>query len=708
MAILNKIRQQSLVLILVIALALFAFILSGLFDGSTNFSGKSQNIVATVNGTDIGREEFMSKVENAQRRFRGGSTSQAMNFVWDQELRRVILQEQYDALGISVERDQMRNLLEQNLGTFPEFQNEAGLFDEGKLNEFIANLKEISPEQGFLNGSPINYQTWVELYESQIAARGIEESYFNMVRAGLTGTLTEGKLDHKLTNDNVDVKFVQIPYTLIPDSTITVTRSDITKYINDNPSKYEIENSRDLSYVVFRETASLEDENAIKQSLITSLNDTDGRVGFKNTEDNAGFLISEESAIQYNDNFQYKNQLGIASDSLYGLKKGDTYGPYRESNMFKIAKIVETRQLPDSVKVRHILIPFVPGNGQDPTTVKTEEQAKTTADSILAILKRNRSKFDDLLELSSDLIPGKDTNGEVELAYNSGIVGPEMNKFSFENKKGDLEVIKTTYGFHVTEILEQKNQQKVLKVATLAKRIDPSEETIDEVFKATSKFEIAVANTDFNAEAEANKYIVRPVNGIKELDENIPGIGVQRAMVRWSFEKETEVGDIKRFNIPGGGYAIAILNAKKPKGLMSVENASITAIPEVTKQKKAEIIKNRIVAGTMEQIAAAEGQTVKTALALNMKNTTLTGAGFEPKVIGTAFGLEEGETSQLIDGNSGVFIVQVTKITPAADLPNYQAAANRIGVAKSNQSVTALYEALKKAADIEDNRATFY
>ena len=172
---------------------------------------------------------------------------------------------------------------------------------------------------------------------------------------------------------------------------------------------------------------------------------------------------------------------------------------------------------------------------------------------------------------------------------------------------------------------------------------------------------------------------------------------------------KTNVGDVRRFNIQGsGGYAVVILAAKNKKGLMSVEKASVTAIPEIRKEKKASLIRARITGTTLEGIATSENQTVKTALAINMKTPTLSGAGREPKVIGTAFGLKEGEISKPIDGNLGVYIVQTTKFTPAGVLPNYQAAANRIGTTKTNTINTVLYDALKNASEIEDNRATFY
>jgi hypothetical protein len=125
MAVLNKIRQRSLFLIIVIALALFSFVLADLFKSGSSFSSSSQNIVATINGKDITREDFMQKVEAAQRQAGPNATgSQVINQVFEQEVRQAIMENQYEKLGISIEKDQMRDLLRTALATSPEFLNE--------------------------------------------------------------------------------------------------------------------------------------------------------------------------------------------------------------------------------------------------------------------------------------------------------------------------------------------------------------------------------------------------------------------------------------------------------------------------------------------------------------------------------------------------------------------------------------------------------
>ena len=380
-------------------------------------------------------------------------------------------------------------------------------------------------------------------------------------------------------------------------------------------------------------------------------------------------------------------------------------GPYKDADFYKLTKVVAETQLPDSVKVRHILVPFVGASSADPSKVtQTEEQAKATADSLTAVLIRNSSKFEGFVtEFSSD--QGSVANGGKYdwFAYNAMV--PEFRDFSFEGKTGDIGVVKTVFGFHIIEIEGQKDKQRAIKLATVARKIEPSERTIDNVFTNTSKFEIAIEKADFQDVAKENKYVARPVNGIKLLQENIPGVGNQRSIVKWTFEEDRNAGDTERFNTPGGGYVVVQLSAINKEGLMTPENASATVNPIIRKQKKAEQIKSNVSGTLVQEVATGQKQSVRSALAVNMKNPTLSGAGREPKVVGAAFGLKEGETSGLIVGQNGVYMLEITKVTPAVELDNYQAMANQITNKRVNSVNTTLYNALKEAADVEDNRA---
>ena len=716
MAILNQIRQRSLFLILVIAMALFSFVLADVIRNASGSSLPDQNIIATINGIEMEREDFMKKVENLERQNRGSGTNvQSMNTVWDIELRKSVLASEFDKLGITVERDLMRDLLKNNLLSFDEFKDSQGEFDQRKLNEFISNLKEISPETMDLQGAQVNYESWNN-YESNIASSGLEKIYFDLIRSAINSTVFEGKTQYNYENDNVDLKYIKIPFSTIPDSLVKVTKSDVKKYMKKNENDYQVKASRNLIYVKFQENPSKYDEKQIENQLTELLNDreefdfeskTNKKIlGFKNTRDNEEFL-NLNSAIKLYDSYVFENSFSKEmAPIIYSLNKGEVYGPYKEGEFIKITKLVDTKRIPDSVKVRHILIPYSGSLRSDPNETTTEEQAKKRADSIYRIVLRRPSKFKSLLSLSSD-VASNENDGEIEFSYIDGFA-PEFRDFSFENRVGKISVVETDFGFHIIEILSQSKRKNAVKVANLGLKIEASERTIDSIFNITSKFEIATEKSNFRDVASEFNYKVNPVNNIRELNENIPGVGSQRAIVRWAYNPDTNLDDIRRFNLQNGGYLVAMLTSINPEGLMSIDKASVTAIPKIRNEKKAKMIMDKIKGRSLDDISSSQNQTIQTALAVNMKNPVLSGTGNEPNVVGYAFGIDEGVTSKGIIGNNGVFYVKVDRIKYANVMSNYQNYTNFLNSITLGSYNSKVYEALLESAEIEDNRHLFY
>ena len=191
------------------------------------------------------------------------------------------------------------------------------------------------------------------------------------------------------------------------------------------------------------------------------------------------------------------------------------------------------------------------------------------------------------------------------------------------------------------------------------------------------------------------------------MDANIPGVGENRSIVTWAFNKDTNIGDVKRFNTTNG-YVIAQLTRRNPKGLKSIAEASATVTPILRNEKKAKLIRESISSTDIKKVASNQNLSTKTANAITMANPTIAGSGTEPKVIGTAFGLKLGETSKLIDGVKGVFMVKVTAVNNAPEIQDYSAFANRLNTSSAASIDANAFNALKNKADIDDNRAAFY
>lgn len=706
MAILNKIRSKSIFLIIIIALALFAFIFSSILD-SGGFNADKQNRIASINGENIDRESFAAKVEAQSRRLGPNvSNTRAVNTVWDQEVNRVLLEEQYDELGIQVGKDRTQELLKQSLQNDARFQDADGFYSEAKMQEFIATLKE--------SRNPGDYQSWL-IFEEGLRNQEKEDIYFNLIKAGVGATLKDGEVAYKLDANNVDIQFVQVPYTSIPDDEVEVTKEQIQSYINEHSEDYKTEATRSIRFVKFKEEPSLEDENELSTELAklklerTSYNGatqtTETLPGFAQTENIEDFIL-ENSDLPYQDRWFFKKELPVSiADTLFALSEGAVYGPYKDQGYMKLSRIVETRQLYDSLMTRHILFPYQ--GAQRSQETRTKEEAQSLADSVYNVVRRNKSKFGELAAQFSSDASNKDKGGEL-IPFNAGMnFAQEFKAFVMDNPVGSMEVVETDFGFHIIDILDKKNRQKAMKVATVAKEIVASDKTISSVYNTTQKFEIAANDGDFQEAATESNLTVRPVTSIRAMDETLPGEGSQRSVIQWAFEEETKVGDIKRFQT-NDGYLVAQVTRRTKKGTKRVEDVSAVVTPLIRNERKAEMIKAKISGSDLDAIAQAQGQVVKSAGAISMKNPTISGAGNEPKVVGAAFGLKEGEVSEPIAGVRGVYVVKVTKVTEAPVLENYASYAGQEAQsarAAINQKVLG---ALKEAADIEDNRATFY
>ncbi len=704
MAILNSIRQRGIFLILIIALALFAFILSDILT-TGNTGPKGQNNIATINGTDIPRQSFMEEVEMVQRNYGpNASTTQVMNMVWEQELRRVILQEQMEKAGIAVEKAQLDNALKSSLANNPTFLNEAGQVDDGKIQEYIASIKTSSPQM---------YQQWIQ-FEEGTAEGVMQNTYFNLIKGGLRSTIAEGEQEYHFQNDNIDLSYALVPYSSIEDADITITDSEIEKYVAAHKNQYQTEAKADIQYVLFSEEPSETDIADAKEATAVLLNQkvefnnqtktNDTIPGFKNVEDYEDF-VNQHSDAPFFDQWLFKKDLTPSvADTLINLNKGDVYGPYKVDNTFNLTKVIDTKKMPDSAESKHILIRYV-GTMRAPETVtRTKEEAQKLADSLLTVVKKDKTKFADLAtEFSDD--GSKDNGGDLGNSTPGRMV-PPFDAFIFNNPTGTIGLVETDFGFHVVEVGKQSEPKKAIKVATVVKNIEASEKTMNNIFSEASKFEVAVSKADFTETATAQNLEIKPVNKIGIMDATIPGIENNRTIVTWAFNEDTKVGDTKRFNV-NNGYVVAQLTRKNPKGVMPVSEASATVKPILLKEKKAKKIRESISGTTIEEVAKNQNVSVKPAKGINMANPRL-GSASEPKVVGMAFGTKAGETTPLIDGNEGVYMVKVTAFNPAPKMESYVNQANQLNTKAAPAAQGKVLEALKKKAEIEDHRANFY
>jgi len=703
MAILSKIRERSIALILVIGLALFAFVLdpSSIQDF---FNSSKVNNIGEVSGETISRKEFSEALEAYKTQIGNRATEmQASNTVWNNLVRQKIYRKQLEEAGITVgESDVWSALIETpSITSNPSYQNQAGLFDQEKLKEFLATIKEDENQRA-------TWLAWTN-YMSQIKDNLENTTYNNLITAGLGASLKEGEVQYFNDNTKLTSQYVYVPYTSIADSLIKVTKSEIETYIKAHASSFKIEASRDIKVVKFDIIPTADDELEVKNELTEMLHDKGAYKGLKNTTDLDEFF--EDSDLPLDKNFNFKGTVSsVISEAVFKGKVGDVFGPFKDRGYFKIAKLTEITQMPDSVKGAHILIPFIGSVSASAETVKTEAQAKKSVDSILSLVRKNKKKFAAIAdEVNPDGTKGK--GGDIDwvtknVAYSQNFDADFAN-YLFFNKKGTIKVVKTKFGFHIIRIDALKNKQKAIKLATFARKIEASVSTESTIFQNAETFAFELSNgKDFDELVKEKGVVSNPGIGLKVLDENVPTVGNQREIITWAFNSDNNVGDFKRFDTDKGHVVVIITNQTK-KGLMSAVKAASRVRPILANQKKAALISEKMNAATLGDIADENKTTISTSSAVTLLSPVISGIGFEPKVIGAMYTAKENALYSKVEGEKGVFAFILTKRELPIKLPNYDSYRKRIVDKRQNQTER-MYNAIKESANVEDNRSTLY
>ena len=702
MAVLGNLRKNSFVLIAVIGMALFAFVIAGVFDGS---GFQSQEPIGKVNGEELSISDFRNQMDVLKKSYNFNDL-QALTTAWDESVRIELLNQEINELGIGSSSDHLEYFLSQSpsFNSDERFINDAGLFDVNKFSNFISELKEINPEAYFQWSNQENQ------FNNQIKAN----TYFNLISSGLNSTFFEGKKQYSTSNSNANISFVKIPYSSIPDSLVSVKNSEISKYIKDNPEDFEQESTRSIDYVIFNESPSKKDQNDLRLRLENLLNQREeyNQVsklnevvpGFLTTSDLELFL-SENSDVPYDSIYRPKGFFSSDhAQMIFNLDNNQTYGPYTDGEFLKYSKMIDKKRN-GNVRASHILVSYQGAQGASSEITRTKEDARKEARRILNLARTNPDSFSSYALDFSDG-PSKSNGGDLGF-FQEGMMVKPFNDYVFSNRVGRIGLVETDFGFHVIKVVAKED---VVLVGTIGLKNIPSDRTSDSIFNIASKFEIDLGKSiDINKTASDLDFEVKSLNSIGELDHDLPNMENQRRLVQWLFNEDSNVGDYKRFDLSQGGFVIVQINDKQDKGLMPARLASLTVTPILKNQKKAEmIISENKKYTTLEDLSASNNLEIINVSALNQITPVVSQAGFEPKLVGTAFGLEIGQTSNLIEGETGVYLVKLNSLNSVEEIESYSAFENQLTSKLRTNLDFNIVQSLKKSADVVDNRSDYY
>ncbi|MET0392774.1 MAG: peptidylprolyl isomerase, partial [Chitinophagaceae bacterium] len=729
MSVIQQIQEKyAKLMAIIIAVALIIFVVMLAFEnGGSLFRGGGANVVGKVNGKEISYTEFNTRVTQQEEfmKTRGYGTGDAVRYqaiaeTWNQELSRLLIQSEADKLGMQISKKEVGDIL---YGDNPPNDLRQGFTDPntGVYNAAAAKsrLEEI------LRGRDNQAKAQLNAYILQLEFARLSEKYNSLLNSSVNFPKWMIEKDNANNSQLAKVSYVMEPYTSIPDSAVKVTNEDIQDYIDKHKRDFKQEESRGFSYVAFSALPTATD-SAAALSAITRL-----KPEFDTTAAVPEFVAHYASEIPYSEIYVPKSQMQTANqqigltvkDTIFSLAPKAVFGPYLDGGNYVLAKLMNVKTLPDSVKCRHILIGTV--NPQTNEPVMDDSVAHKLADSI-ALAIRNGASFDSLQKYSTDEVSKRDngvmTFSSVQIQEEN--FAKEFGQFIlFDGQPGDKKVVKTSFGWHYIEILNFIKPEPHYQVAYLAKPIEASDETESMATNAATQF--ANSSRDLKSfDANAEKLKTKGINkvvvpGIAPTGYQIQGLGISRPFVKEIYEADK--GEVLQPQRIGENWVVAVVTDINKKGTMSVGMARRIVEPLLINDKKAELIRKKLGAATTLEAAATAwgGKQIATVDSLRF-DTRASALGYEPKIVGAAFNpANKGKVVPGIGGTNGVYVLRVDNVTATplvnanvADqrkqrMQEYQMQVQQMMMQGMDPSAINL-NGLREAADIKDYRSKVY
>jgi len=505
-----------------------------------------------------------------------------------------------------------------------------------------------------------------------------------------------------------NVSYVSVPYTSIADSTVKVSDAEIESYIKKHQKEYEQkEETRSINFVAFSAAPSAADSAAARQELLSLKPELDTTTDYESLVRRTGSVMGFYDSYISRNNIQSPNK-----DSILSAPVGVTAGPFVDNSYYLLSKIISTRVIPDTVKVRHILISTTQSNPQtgEMTQVRDDNTAKRLIDSVQGLLQAGLP-FDTLVSRFSEDPGSKQTGGVYDNVTSGQMVAP-FNDFIFTGRVSERRIVKTNFGYHLVEILSQKGSSTGYKIAYLSQPIVASQETDNQASNEANMFagnssDAKSFNENWEKTLRSRGINKLAATDIKPLDYSVTGLeSASRNFVRKVFEADK--GEVVGPERVGDSYVVAVVTEVNKAGLPGVNQVRSIVEPILRNKKKAELIKKNVgTVSDLNQLAMKVNQPVQV-----VDSLTFTGGNklaFESKIVGAAFNpANKGRITEPIAGQTGVFVLQVINVSTTA-----VAAANiedqrRMYEMQARQMFRSPVEVLQKSAEIKDYRAKFY
>ena len=713
MATLEKIRNKAGLLVTVVGVALFAFIIGDLLNSGTSLMNSNQNNVVTVNGKTVDYQEYMNlenemaeiyKLQMGVSNLSESYMSQIRQSVFDEIVMNNIMGPRLENLGIVVTPEEMRDMVEgENISPVllqnQMFQNpQTGMFDRNAVVMFLNQIKNIDSYPEEARGQLTQGRALWMFWEKGIRQNRLSEKYMSLLGKAIVANSLDAKDAFNNLNVSSDIAYVMESFANISDTEINVSASEIEKLYNERREMFRQQEACVIDYIAVDIVPSADDFNTASVEMNAIRRELE-------TTDNIAALTNEKSERKYINAFFSVDGFGNDLDAINFIttsEVNDIVGPSFKDNQYRILKLVDKTEGPDSVSVTEMLL----------APRATEAETRVYADSLLNEIKGGADFVELVRQHSVDQIAQND--GEIGWVTEAGALqglNEEFRKTVFSLPVGQSAIVKSNYGLHIVKVTDKTRNVPKYKVADIVYTVTPSSTTRSILYNSLNQF---IANNNnvekFAASARENGYELASDVHIYSTDMSIGHITNARQVIRWAFNGKK--GQISEINECDDRFVVAAHKGRLPEGFQSLEAVTPQLRSELAMKKKGEELAANLKARNLTSIPAyAEAMNTNpdTVRFITMATSRITNIGLEPKLNALISATSINQISEPVAGNNGVYVFQIINRTNDNNgIYNEAMQKSMLDANNSYRIGGLLFRYMQQNAEIEDNRIRFF
>ena len=707
MATLQKIRSKGPLLLIVIGLAMLAFILGDAWKILRPTQGIQ--FVGSIDGNDISAMDFQKELENYTEVVKFANqtndlTEEQMNSlrdeVWAMMVRNQILDKEAAAIGLTVTDEEIKDVIERGsdpiLANTP-FNNAEGKFDADLLKSFIAFYNELDPS--VMSADELNYYQSLYRYwlfiEKDIKSGLLYSKYSALIKASLVSNPIAAEDSYASRVKRYDILVASLPYNSLADADVQVTGSDLKKTYNENKEGlYNYTETRDIHYIDY----FIEPSDADRKALLEEMNEITGQLE-EVTSDYASFVRRSGSDILYSEvPRSAKNLPEDVASKLDSVNMYGVFGPfYNEAeDSYNSFRILNTVNGFDSIQFSMIQV-----------VADDEAESDKRADSIMNAAKKGAAFADLAAKYNQTASENWLSADSYEPAVVTGDNAAYINKLN-SMRKGEVAVLKISGVNLVLKVLDTKTPLKKYDIAIVKRQVEFSEETSNAAYNKLSAF--LSQNTtieDLKANAEDSDFRLLYHPSFENYSYNISGVSKSHEALRWAFgAQEGEVSRIFEVGNANDHLLVVAVDKIHKRGYSSLDDAAQSISFRAVQDKKAQVLKEKLAKLSIDELKSVEGIVIDTVRYCNFTNSAYV-AGIrsnEPVLGPSVANLAQGELTVPMKGESAVFVAEKISEENAASDFNEEAEKSRLQTIAVSNIPSSIFEALYYEANIVDER----